>query len=159
MAREHAYGAHVLWIGAAAGSTATYAGYSREHTVRFEGKAVAWQSSADPAFRGDAALPNPEELLVASLASCHLLSYLAFCALEGIEVLAYEDRATGTMTETRGTGSFVAATLHPEVTIAREEQRARALALHDPAHRSCFIANSVNFPVRYEPVIRVRRTS
>jgi organic hydroperoxide reductase OsmC/OhrA len=155
MAREHAYGARVFWIGPAAGSTATYAGYSREHTVQFEGKEVALQASADPLFRGDGALPNPEDLLVAALASCHLLSYLALCARAGIEVLAYEDRARGVMTESAGTGRFVEVTLHPEVTIASGADRERAAALHAEAHAACFIANSVNFPVRHEPLIRV----
>jgi len=155
MSREHAYAARVFWIGPAAGSTATYAGYSREHTVQFEGKAVALQASADPAFRGDAALPNPEELLLAALASCHLLSYLALCGRAGIEVLAYEDRARGSMAERAGSGRFVEVTLRPEVTIANERDRERAAALHEAAHAACFIANSVNFPVRHEPVIRV----
>jgi organic hydroperoxide reductase OsmC/OhrA len=155
MAREHAYAVRAFWIGPAAGSTATYAGYSREHTVAFEGKSVALQASADPAFRGDGALPNPEELLLAALASCHLLSYLALCALAGIEVLAYEDRARGTMSESAGSGRFVEVTLYPAVTLAHEKDRARATALHADAHAACFIANSVNFPVRHEPTIAV----
>ncbi len=155
MPREHAYVASVIWIGPAAGSTTSYASYSREHTVLFASKAVGLQASADPAFRGNAALPNPEELLVASLASCHMLSYLAHCALAGIEVLAYEDAAHGSMAESGGSGRFVAVTLRPQVTIAWEVDRARALALHHDAHTSCFIANSVNFPVRHEPAIFV----
>jgi organic hydroperoxide reductase OsmC/OhrA len=155
MAREHGYGVRVAWIGPAVGSTTTYAGYSREHTIAFEGKSVALRGSADPAFRGDPALPNPEEMLVAALASCHLLSYLSLCGRAGIEVLAYEDRARGTMTEHGGSGRFVEVTLFPVVTIARENDRERALALHAEAHATCFIANSVNFPVRHEPEIRV----
>jgi organic hydroperoxide reductase OsmC/OhrA len=155
MPREHTYAARVTWIGPTAGSTATYAGYSREHTIAFEPTSVALQASADKAFRGDPALPNPEGLLLASLASCHMLSYLAVCALARIEVLAYVDRAHGTMSETAGSGKFVAVTLAPEVTLAREEDRSRALALHDDAHAACFISNSVNFPVHHEPSIRV----
>jgi organic hydroperoxide reductase OsmC/OhrA len=155
MHREHAHAARVSWIGPAAGSTLTYAGYSREHAVEFEGKPVALRVSADPLFRGDATLANPEELLVAALSSCHLLSYLALCARAGIEVLAYEDRVRGTMAESAGAGRFTSVTLQPAVTIANERDRARAAALHAEAHATCFIANSVNFPVRVEPTIRV----
>jgi len=146
--RTHAYAANVTWSGPGAGSTATYAGYSREYSVAFEGKA-ALAGSADPAFRGDAALVNPEELLVAALASCHMLAYLALCARNGIEVLSYADRASGTMAERGGAGRFVAVRLAPVVRIARVADRDNALALHEQAHASCFIANSVNFPVEH----------
>jgi organic hydroperoxide reductase OsmC/OhrA len=152
-ARTHRYAASVSWSGPAGGSTKTYAGYSREHALTFDGKEAVVRGSADPAFRGDPALLNPEELLVASLAACHLLSYLAVCALEGIEILSYVDNADGRMTETSGEGRFVEVTLRPEVRIAREADRSRALALHDRARAACFIANSVNFPVHHEPVI------
>jgi organic hydroperoxide reductase OsmC/OhrA len=108
--------------------------------------------SADPLFRGDARMYNPEELLVAALASCHLLAYLALCAREGIAVVAYVDAATGTMSERGGVGHFTNVTLYPRVTIA-DDRVDRAHALHAIAHEECFIANSVNFPVLFEPTI------
>jgi organic hydroperoxide reductase OsmC/OhrA len=149
--RLHDYTATVTWTGAGAGSTKTYAGYSREHTIAFDGKDVVLRGSADPVFRGDAALVNPEEMLVAALSTCHLLSYLAFCALEGIEIVSYADRAQGLMSETGGAGRFVSVTLEPRVVVAHAPQIERAHALHGVAHEACFIANSVNFPVLHRP--------
>jgi organic hydroperoxide reductase OsmC/OhrA len=154
-AREHAYDVEVDWTGAASGPTKTYDGYSRAHELRIDGKATI-ASSADPAFRGDSALHNPEQLLVAALASCHLLSYLALCAREGIAVVAYCDRATGTMIERAGVGRFTNVTLRPHVAID-DDRSDRARALHAAAHEQCFIANSVNFPVLCEPtIVRVK---
>ena len=114
------------------------------------------QGSSDPAFRGDAARWNPEDLLVASLSSCHMLWYLHLCAQAKITVLAYRDDATGTMVEVEGGGGrFTAVVLKPVVTIAAGGDVARAKALHEDAHRLCFIANSVNFPVGIEPEVTV----
>jgi organic hydroperoxide reductase OsmC/OhrA len=152
---EHTYGATVTWVGPSLGSTATYAGFSRRHTVAFPGKSESIEGSADRHFRGDADLLNPEELLVASLATCHMLSYLALCGRHGIEVVSYVDRANGTMSERGGAGRFVAVRLAPVVRIARAENLANAIALHDRAHADCFIANSVNFPVERDPDVAV----
>ncbi len=149
--RAHGYAVDVTWTGAHAGPTRTYAGYSRTHEIAIAGKPVI-AGSADPLFRGDAALHNPEELLVAALASCHLLAYLALCAREGIAVVAYVDAAKGTMSERGGAGRFTNVTLSPHVTIASDRAE-RARELHESAHAECFIANSVNFPVLVEPTI------
>jgi organic hydroperoxide reductase OsmC/OhrA len=108
------------------------------------------EGSSDPAFHGDATRYNPEELLVASLSSCHMLWYLHLCSVNGIAVLDYRDDAAGTMEEGNGAGQFVKAELRPKITIARGGDSVRALALHDEAHRLCFIARSVNFPVDVE---------
>ncbi|MCZ7642373.1 MAG: OsmC family protein [Pseudorhodoplanes sp.] len=110
-------------------------------------------ASADPGFRGDPALHNPEDLLVASLASCHMLWYLGLCARAGIAVTHYSDEAEGTMIEDAAKGGrFERVTLRPRVTIkAGDPDKARAL--HREAHRQCFIANSVNFPVDCEPSV------
>jgi organic hydroperoxide reductase OsmC/OhrA len=150
--REHRYAARIEWSGAAHGSTKTYAGYSREYTIAVDGKPVL-TGSADPAFRGDAAHYNPEDLLLAALSACHLLTYLALCAREGIAIVAYADDATGTMSETGGAGRFTRVLLRPVVEID-EERIERATALHDEAHAECFVANSVNFPVEHEAVVR-----
>jgi organic hydroperoxide reductase OsmC/OhrA len=148
--REHRYRTSLTWTGAARGATTTYAAYSREYRVAVEGK-PAFDGSADPAFRGDPALYNPEELLVAALSACHLLSYLALCALAGIEVVSYTDEASGTMEETAGAGHFTHVVLRPRVAIARGDLE-EARALHEEAHRQCFIAASVNFPVDHEAI-------
>jgi organic hydroperoxide reductase OsmC/OhrA len=113
------------------------------------------RGSADPVFRGDASLYNPEELLVASLSSCHLLSYLAECARAGVHVVAYEDDAAGVMTVKDGKVRFTDVLLRLRVTVAKGTDIEKARALHDKAHGECFIANSVNFPVRHEATIVV----
>ncbi|MBC5811241.1 MAG: OsmC family protein [Candidatus Eremiobacteraeota bacterium] len=153
-AREHAYETRVVWSGASQGPTTSYAAYSRAHTIEADGK-PSLAGSADPVFRGDASLWNPEEMLVAALSTCHLLSYLALCALEGIAVTAYRDRATGIMSEMSGAGKFVSVVLRPEVEID-DERVERATALHEKAHAQCFIANSVNFPVEHQAVVARR---
>ena len=150
--KTHHYEVTTLWDGAAAGPTHDYRSYSREHRVGIEGK-VPLSMSADAAFRGDKSLHNPEDLLVASLSSCHLLWYLHLCTEGGVEVLHYEDRASGVMSEAPGAGRFTEVILRPRVTIGPDSDEAVALALHEEAHRQCFIANSLNFPVRHEPTI------
>lgn len=157
LARTHTYNMHVDWTGSTKGPTSSYAAYSREYRVEFEGK-PAIVGSADRAFRGDPALHNPEELLMAALSSCHLLSYLALCALGGIEVAEYSDDAVGTMEESAGAGKFVRAVLRPHVTITRGDLK-KARELHHAAHDQCFIAASVNFPVEVEPIVVERSGS
>ncbi len=153
-AKEHHYRAELTWTGAAQGSTRDYRSYSREYRAELEGK-PAITASADPSFRGDAKLLNPEEMLLVALSGCHMLSYLALAALEGLEVVAYADSASGTMIQEGPSGHFKEVTLHPRVTIAKGADPARAEALHAAAHETCFIANSVNFPVRHEAEITV----
>lgn len=157
MATDHAhhYRAALRWEGNTGSGTATYAGYSRQYRITIDGKPDL-VGSADPSFRGDATLHNPEDLLVAALSSCHLLSYLALCARLRVNVLAYEDDASGTMqTNNAGGGAFTGVVLRPRVTIAHDSDAAQAHALHERAHALCFIANSCNFPVTNEPTIVV----
>jgi organic hydroperoxide reductase OsmC/OhrA len=151
--KTHTYGASVHWTAANGEGTTSYESYSRDHTIGAKGKADI-AASSDPAFRGDAARYNPEELLVASLSSCHMLWYLHLCSVSGIRVLDYRDNASGAMQETGGgLAQFVNVDLHPIVTISGSLHRAKALALHQTAHRLCFIARSVNFPVNVQPRI------
>ena len=155
MAHEHKFAARLTWTGAAQGRTRSYESYSRDYTVEIEGKPPIAGSSA-PAFRGDPARHDPEGLLVAALSACHMLSYLHLCATAGIEVVSYEDRASGTMAIKDRKMRFVDVLLEPKVTIAMGD-REKAIALHEGAHEACFIANSVNFPVRHEPVVEQQR--
>ena len=151
MAREHHYAARLVWTGAAQGPTSSYEAYSRAFSVQVEGKPPL-EGSADPTYRGDPSRYNPEDLLVVALSACHMLSYLHLCASAGIEVVAYEDRATGTMAIKDRKMRFTDVLLAPRVTIAKGD-REKAIALHEEAHAACFIASSVNFPVRHEPVV------
>ena len=150
--RSHTYRTHLTWTGADA--AVPFRNHRRDYRITSPGK-PAIEGSSDPVFRGDATLWNPEDLLVASLSSCHQLWYLGLCAAAGIEVLAYEDAAEGTMTEETagGAGQFTEVVLHPQVTIAAGADAATARVLHDTAHAKCFIARSVNFPVRCQATV------
>lgn len=152
MAKTHTYRTTVVWDGAGDTGTSSYAVYGRGYRITIDGKPEL-AGSADPSFRGDPGRHNPEDLFVASLSACHMLSYLALCAQKGIHVVAYEDAATGTMeTGGDGGGRFVEVVLHPSVTIAQGDATLAA-ALHDKAHALCFIANSVSIPVRHEATL------
>ena len=131
-----------------------YRANSRAHEILAGGKPPI-AGSADPAFRGDAARWNPEDMLVGSLSACHMLWYLHLCSVKGVTVLAYEDEAEGTMIEEPRNGRFAEVVLRPRVTIRAGSDPDRAAALHERAHADCFIANSMNFPVRCEPEIVV----
>ena len=150
---EHTYRAVLVWEGNQGAGTATYQGYSRRWRVRVDGK-TDLVGSADPGFRGEPNLHNPEELLVASLSSCHMLTYLALCARNRISVLSYSDEATGIMKTTPdGGGRFESVTLHPKVEIEDARMLDRAKELHEKAHTDCFVASSVNFPVHHDAAV------
>lgn len=154
-AKDHHYRTTVTWTGNRGQGTRTYTGYGRDHVIEAAGKPPI-PGSSDPAFRGDGARWNPEELLLASLSTCHQLWYLHLCAEAGLIVLAYRDDAEGTMAEeASGAGHFTSVTLRPAVTFAPGADLAKAEALHHDAHRFCFIANSVKFPVLCEAVFVV----
>ncbi|RMF16140.1 MAG: OsmC family peroxiredoxin [Alphaproteobacteria bacterium] len=152
---SHSYRLEVLWTGADQDGTAAYASYRRDHLIRAPGKPDL-AGSSDPAFRGAAECWNPEELLVASLSACHMLWYLHLASESGIIVRSYRDRPSGEMRidPATGGGRFVAVTLAPEIVIDEDGDIARARRLHAAAHRRCFIAASVNFPVRVKSTIR-----
>ncbi|MFE6734041.1 OsmC family protein [Microbacterium sp. NPDC057650] len=152
---EHRYALTTTWTGNAGTGTSGYRDYRRDVTLQVEGKPELLASSDKP-FRGDTSRWNPEDLLVASLSECHLLSYLHACVTVGAIVTSYRDEATGVMREDgRGGGAFVEVVLRPRVTVADESMVAVAEEAHHQAHEWCFIANSVNFPVRVEPVVTV----
>jgi organic hydroperoxide reductase OsmC/OhrA len=153
--RQHHYRVTVEWTGNHDSGTRNYAGYSRNHTVTAGTKAPI-EGSSDPAFRGDPSRWNPEELLLASISACHKLWYLHLCSDAGISVVSYRDEPEATMIEEKtSAGHFIKATLRPSVTIEPGGDAEKARALHIDAHRFCFIANSVNFPIECEPVIVV----
>lgn len=150
---EHHYHVTVKWTGNRGAGTSGYRAYGRDHTISAAGKPDI-PGSSDPAFRGDRARWNPEDLLVASLSACHQLWYLHLCADAGIAVLAYRDEASGTMEEdATGGGRFSRVVLRPRVTVRAGDDRSLAMRLHHEAHKKCFVANSVNFPVEIEPAV------
>jgi organic hydroperoxide reductase OsmC/OhrA len=153
-AKTHTYRTTVRWTGNQGSGTSAYRAYSRNHEIVANGKPVIVASS-DPAFHGDPGRYNPEDLLVASVSGCHMLWYLHLCAVNKVIVLGYEDNATGTMQETvDGGGHFIEVTLRPIITLTAQSNLDTARRLHHDAHEKCFVASSLNFPVRIEPEFR-----
>lgn len=150
--KKHRYEARIVWNAGADGPPKSYDSFSRTHRIEIAGKPTI-AGTSDPAFHGDPTLHNPEDLLVASLSSCHMLWYLVLCAGRKVPILAYEDAAYGIMQEAPRPGRFVEVVLRPKVTIAKGGDKALAAKLHERAHAECFVANSVNFPVRHEATI------
>ena len=154
MAKEHQYTIQVEWTGNLGKGTKNYRAYSRNHEIMAIGKPMI-PGSSDPSFRGDVHRYNPEDLFVSTLASCHMLWYLHLCSANEITVVEYVDKAEGVMEELEnGSGAFQQVTLKPTILIQESEKLELATSLHHEAHEMCFIANSVNFPVLCEPVIR-----
>lgn len=153
MIKSHHYRTNISWKGNLGGGTADYRGYSRNHDITIEGKGVI-PASSDANFRGDRSRYTPEDLFVSSLSGCHMLWYLHLCAANGIVVVEYTDDAEGEMQENEdGSGQFLSVTLHPQVVVADTNMIDQATSLHADANRMCFIARSVNFPVRHEPQV------
>ena len=149
--RTHNYQVSTQWTGNKGEGTSTYKSYERNHTIEVKGKPVL-EGSSDPAFRGDGARYNPEELLVAALSTCHMLSYLHVCTSSGIVVTAYLDKAEGRMEETSdGGGHFTEVVLRPVVTVKESSMVEKARQAHAKASQLCFIAASVNFEVHHYP--------
>lgn len=155
---EHQYTTRVEWTGNRGEGTSGYRSYERAHEISAAGKPVI-PGSSDPAFRGDRTRYNPEDLLVSSLSACHMLWYLHLCADAGVTVTSYVDDAIGTMIEGEESGGhFTEVLLRPTVTVRVEADLELARRLHDRAHDLCFIANSVNFPVRCDAEVEVEAT-
>ena len=149
MAQIHEFFAHVDWTGAQKGATTDYKTYSRDYDILIDGRPTI-KGSAAPPFLGTDDRYNPEDMLLASLSACHMLSYLALCARKRIKVTAYHDDAWGKMEMKDGGLRFTEVILKPFVTIEADGDLEKAETLHEDAHGICFIANSVNFPVRNE---------
>lgn len=148
---QHHYKATIRWTGNKGTGTNNYKNYERSHEISIENK-LDILGSSDPAFRGDKTKHNPEDLLVSSLSACHMLWYLHLCSEAGVIVVDYIDNATGLMIETaNGGGQFTEVTLNPIVTVTDKAMLDKANELHTKANKLCFIANSVNFPVKHKP--------
>lgn len=164
-ANEHKYEVSLTWTGNLGEGTSGYRNYSRDFEVA-AGSRPPIAGSADPAFRGDTDRYNPEDMLVAAVSSCHMLWYLHLCAIGHITVTEYSDSAEGNLAiEKDGGGHFTSITLRPRVTVESSSEsselgqvRGAAMALHEEAHRLCFIANSLSVPVAIEPAIEIVRT-
>ncbi len=158
MKGQHNYNLTVKWTGNKGTGTSDYRAFERSHSISIDNKTEILGSS-DPAFLGDKTKHNPEDLLVASLSSCHMLWYLHLCAEAKVIVVDYVDNATGVMVETsNGGGQFTEVTLNPIVTVTDISMIEKANELHKKANELCFIANSVNFPVRHNATSKILDT-
>jgi len=127
--------------------------YSREHTWTFDGGITVQASSSPAAVRVPFSNPanvDPEEAFVASLSSCHMLTYLYVASRKGFEVSSYEDEAVGVMTKNeRGVPWVSTVNLHPRITYtgSKSPTSEEVNQMHHAAHEGCFIANSVKTEV------------
>jgi organic hydroperoxide reductase OsmC/OhrA len=148
---QHNYSLTVKWTGNTGTGTSNYAAFERSHSI-FVADKTEILGSSDPVFRGDKTKHNPEDLLLASISSCHMLWYLHLCTTIGITVIDYIDNATGIMIETTNSGGkFIEVTLNPIVSITDISMIEKANELHKKANELCFVANSLNFPVKHNP--------
>ena len=154
----HQYSVDLTWTGAGEAGTTTYTSYGRGHTLS-SGAKPPLLGTSDPHFRGDPDRWSPEDLLVGSLAQCHMMWFLHLAAATGVVVVGYEDAASGTMRiEAAGQGQFTEVVLRPRVVVRSATladgtpvDDALLAGLHRRAHEHCFIARSVNFTVRHDP--------
>lgn len=152
MGQTHTYTLGLQWKGLEKSDSVKN---DRLYQIDIAGK-PSFLGSADRVFHGDASLYNPEDLLIASLAACHMMSYFYLCRKEGIKILDYRDSPVGKLTvHPNGSGKFEEVVLMPVVTVTSITWIEKAIALHDAAGKLCFIANSLNFPVIYEPKVLV----
>lgn len=155
MHKEHHYELTLTWTGNKGTGTSHYTAYERSHLITINNKATI-NASSDAPFRGDGTKHNPEDLLLASLSSCHMLWYLHLCADAGVVVNTYSDNPIGTLSLTElGSGKFTSVTLRPKVIVTDASMIDKAMELHHQANKMCFIANSVNFKVDHHPEINV----
>jgi organic hydroperoxide reductase OsmC/OhrA len=151
MAQTHEYTARIVWTGNRGEGTKRYRGYDRTWNIATPGKPVV-ACSNDPLLGGDPTLPNPEDILLASLSACHMLWYLHLASNAKIVVHSYADDPIGTgETSPNGAGRFLEATLRPRIEVERGTDLVLATRIHEDVHDYCFIARSVNFPIRYAP--------
>jgi organic hydroperoxide reductase OsmC/OhrA len=150
MAKTHEYPSRVVWTGNTGAGTSSYKSYERSWDMAIEGKETV-HCSNDPFLGGEPSKYNPEDMLITALSSCHMLWYLHLCSQAKITVLAYEDNPVGIgASEPDGSGQFSEAILRPKITITADSDADKAVAIHDKIHNYCFIARSVNFPVKFE---------
>lgn len=154
MENLHYYKATVTWTGNKGTGTDDSKNYERGHDLEIKNKPTI-QGSSDSAFKGDYIKHNPEDLLVSSLSACHMLWYLHLCSKAGVIVTDYCDYAVGVMIETsNGSGYFKEVTLNPTIVVADISMIDKVIELHVDANKYCFIANSVNFPVKHNPIVK-----
>ena len=152
MSAVHRYRARASWTGTTAGG---YDVYPRAHTVEASPATTALELSGDPAFGGDEARLNPEQLLVAAAVSCQLLSFLAVAARARLDVVTYNDDAEAEMPEDDRPVRITRIVLRPRIVLQGDVREERVRHLCEVAHRECYIANSLKTVIVVEPTITI----
>jgi organic hydroperoxide reductase OsmC/OhrA len=151
MGFKHVFKANLDWLF----SEKEAATLTKSHAITIDDKPVL-NVSAAKAFKGDPALYNPEDLLLSSVVSCHMMSYLYVCKQNDIDVVSYTDKAEATLEVLAdGSGRFTVIKLNPKVRITNKDKIEEALSLHKKANQLCFIANSCNFPILHFPICEI----
>lgn len=157
MSGNHHYNIDLEWTGNKGEGTSSYRAYSRDYSVSVDGKPTILGSS-DPAFLGNPARYNPEDMFLASVASCHMLWFLHLASAAGIVVISYVDKASGVMnTNPDGSGEFTSVTLSPTLMITDASRLEETRALHDKVGGLCFIARSINVPIHHDVTVHTAR--
>lgn len=157
MSDNHHYEINLEWTGNQGTGTSSYSGYARDYSISADGKPTILGSS-DPAFLGDSARYNPEDMFLASIASCHMLWFLHLASAAGIIVVSYQDKASGVMnTNPDGSGEFTSVTLSPSLMVTDVSRAEEAKALHDKVGGLCFIARSINVPIHHDVTISAQK--
>ena len=152
----HKFETQVQWTGNLGAGTKTYTSYSRDHAIFGKDKKEVIGASSDPIFRGDKSKYNPEELFLASIASCHMLWYLHLCADQGITVTNYKDSPIAELLLSEdGSGKIENIILQPQILIKEKSLIDLATKLHQDAHHFCFIASSVNSSIKIQAHVSV----
>ena len=155
---KHLFKAKAKWTSNQNPIASTERFYSKSHQIQIEGKPVL-DVSAAKAFKGNPELYNPEDLLLSSVVSCHMMSYLYVCSQHNIEVLEYSDEAVATLEVfADDSGRFTEVQLNPRVVISNPDKIQQALDLHKNANQLCFIANSCNFPVLHHATCEIAKS-
>jgi len=149
---RHIYRTTLAWSGSTAPG---YDAYDRAHEVSAPPAEAALALSGDPAFRGDPARLNPEQLLVAAASSCQLLSFLAIAARSGVDIRSYTDQAEGEMPEDDLPVRITRIVLRPVILAGPGTPRERVQRIVEKAHEECYIANSLRTEIAIEPTIDV----
>lgn len=147
--KSHSFEATLTWQ--PMGKKFTFKEYSRIYKVSSPGK-MEFLATAAPEYAGSKYHYNPEDLLVVSLSACHMLTYLAYASNSKVEILDYVDHAKGSLHQEGKVMKFKEVILKPRIVVRKGTDLKKAESLHEKAHHGCFIANSVNFPVKIEPV-------
>ncbi len=152
MGQQHVFEGTLHWSGGSQKDEHGKLKLARSFVVRSKDK-PSIEGSSPAVFNGEDTRHNPETLMVASVMSCHHLTYLAVCERANIEVLEYNDSATGTLGIKDGKMRMVEIVLWPQVRIANAAQLDQARELHAKAHANCFMSNSVNFEIKVQPTV------